>query len=150
MRANPECIGSGLRDHVEHAAAGAAELYAEISGLNGYFLDRIGDVERLSRASKCDVVVIGSIQKIVVSAYPLAINRELGSFTFSRQSQLPVGWITPGSVRANEIGLRLIKGRSRASLAKKFPPLNGLSFTRSSVAAVTSTFAAMDRFRGLH
>ena len=42
-------VCAGLGDHVEHAAAGPAELDAEVRGLNGHLLDSFGDIERLRR-----------------------------------------------------------------------------------------------------
>ena len=142
------CIGAGLRDYVEHAAAGAAELNAEISGLHGHFFDGIGDVKRLSRTANRDVVVFGSIEQIVVSTYPLAVNGKLGRFTFPR-AKASSPWA--GSLRAGPRQgdrIQTDQGQVTRFPDKKLPPLNGLSFTRSSAAsAVTSsTVSAMPIF----
>ena len=69
-------VRARFRDHVEHAAARAAEFHAEVAGLNRDLLDRIGDGEYLFLASEPDFVVFGSVQHVVVAARTLAVDGE--------------------------------------------------------------------------
>ena len=62
-------------DHVEHAARGSSELDAEIPGLHRHLFHGIGNVERLGHAGQRDIIVLGAVQKIVVAARTLAVNR---------------------------------------------------------------------------
>src|SRR5262245_28926013 len=76
------CICAGLRNHVEDAAAGAAELHAKISGLYGNLLDGVRNVDDLGRTAKSDVIVLGSIEEVVVSPNSLTVDGKLSSFAF--------------------------------------------------------------------
>ena len=69
-----ETVGSRLRHQIEYAAAGASELNAEVTRLNGDFLDCIGNAETLFRAGQPDLVVVGPVEHVVVRARALAVD----------------------------------------------------------------------------
>src|SRR5262249_19491683 len=72
-----QIVSTGLRNYIEHAAAGTPELYAEVAGLNGDFRHCIGNGERLLLPGQPDIIVISPVQHEVIASWALAVDREL-------------------------------------------------------------------------
>src|SRR6516225_10866713 len=68
-----DAVRAGLCDHVEYAAAGLAELDAEVAGLRGDFLDSLGDGEWLRGAVGKNIAVFSPIQEVIVSTWALTV-----------------------------------------------------------------------------
>ena len=62
-------------DDIEDASAGTPEFDAEIAGLHRNFLHRVRDVEWLGHPGERHIVVSRAIQKVVVSAHALTVDR---------------------------------------------------------------------------
>ena len=61
-----QLVGAGLRDDIEHPAAGTAELGAEVAGLHGNLFDGVSDGKYLILAREISLIVLGSIQHVIV------------------------------------------------------------------------------------
>jgi len=76
-----EFIRSRFGDDIEDRTSRPAKFIAEITRLNGNFLHVIDDVNGLRSTRERHVVIVGAVEKIVVSARALAIDRKLGSLS---------------------------------------------------------------------
>src|SRR5262249_48721553 len=94
-----QIIGAGFGYDIEHTAACAAELYAEVARLHGNFFDGIGDREDLLLAAYEDLVVFSPVQQIVVPTGALAVDGKASAIgTIAGDgSTAPNG--APGSLR---------------------------------------------------
>ncbi len=70
-------VGAAFRDEVEDAASCSAKLGTKQSCLNRDFGDRVLVVDYIGRTGDGNVVVLGSVNQVVVSARALAIHGKL-------------------------------------------------------------------------
>src|SRR5215813_4381079 len=82
-------VRPGLGYDVDDAAAGAAEVDAKVAGLCRHLLNGVGNVEGLRDAVELDVIVLGAVQQIVISARSLTVHGELRCLQICMQTTSP-------------------------------------------------------------
>ena len=86
-----QVVRAGFGHQVQDAAGCASEFHAEVRGLHGDFLNRIGDIERLSNTCVLDVVIVSAIEQEVIAGYALPVYRILYSYSASQRRDRAAG-----------------------------------------------------------